>query len=366
MISSSLHAALQAGYALGPIQNVTPLTGGEWNTVLRLDSGRGAFVLRISHPTNTAAALLYEHRLLQFMHRQIPEVPAPITTQAGGTYLSHDGALLTLFPFIEGRMLDDQDEAECMAAARMFGRLQAAGLVYPDATPRPDKPRFCELNWEDNHWWHWHAVEALLFRRADAFLAAIGDPAQHALGARIFAGRAFIAQAREELRDWVAGLRDGGRPLLLAPTHCDYWSNNILVQDGQISAVLDWDGCKAEWLFYALGRATWDFCKTRQGHRLDHPKAWRFLQAYCAAGGPVPPAEFDLLVPVMRCICLIEVLLGLQEAEEVGLSEHVLDHLLWLENLRRPLPALSAMGATPGEHVQEWHPRRWRRGPWHR
>ncbi len=120
----------------------------------------------------------------------------------------------------------------------------------------------------------------------------------------------------------------------LAPTHCDYWCNNILVKDGQISAVVDWDGCKAEWLFYALGRATWDFCKTKQGHRLDYPKAMRFLQAYRTAGGPVPPEEFDLLVPVMRCICLIEVLLGLQDAAEVGLSEHVLDHLLWLENLR--------------------------------
>jgi Ser/Thr protein kinase RdoA (MazF antagonist) len=303
--------------------------------VLRLDSDRGPFVLRVSHPTNTAAALLYEHRLLQFMSRQISEVPAPITTRTGATYLAHDGRLLTLFPFMPGRMLDEQNEAECLAAAHMFARLQKAGLAYPDAAPRPDKPRFCELNWEDNHWWRWQAVESLLFLRADAVLAAIGDPTQRALAAQIFARRELIARAREELRDWVVGLRAGSRPLLSAPTHCDYWSNNILVQDGQISAVVDWDGCKVEWLFYALGRATWDFCKTRQGHRLDYPKAVRFLQAYCAAGGPVPLEEFDLLVPVMRGICLIEVLLGLQEAEEAGFSEQVLDHLLWLECLQR-------------------------------
>lgn len=136
------------------------------------------------------------------------------------------------------------------------------------------------------------------------------------------------------MRDWVAALLDSGRPLLFAPTHCDYWCNNILVNNSEISAVVDWDGCKAKWLFYALGRATWDFCKNKHQHRLDYQKAVRFLQAYQAYGGPVPSTEFDLLVPVMRCICIIEVLLGLQDATESGLNDHVLHHLLALENLQ--------------------------------
>ena len=129
-------------------------------------------------------------------------------------------------------------------------------------------------------------------------------------------------------------LRHSGRSPLFAPTHCDYWCNNILVKEGQITAVVDWDGCKAEWLFYALGRATWDFCKDKCQHRLNYQKAVRFLQAYQAAGGPVPSTEFDLLVPVMRCVCIIEVLLGLQDAAEVGLNAQALRNLLSLENLQ--------------------------------
>ena len=60
----------------------------------------------------------------------------------------------------------------------------------------------------------------------------------------------------------------------------------------------------------------------------------RFLQAYQAAGGPVPSKEFDLLVPVARCICMIEVLDGLQAATEGGLNDPVLHHLLALESLQ--------------------------------
>lgn len=334
MISPQLYRLLEECYPVGSIQNIDALTGGEWNQVFRLNCDKSAFVLRISHPTNTAASLAYEHRLLQFMSQLVPEVPPPIVTHDGSTYLQHDGVLITLFPFMPGRMLDDDNETECMTAARMFARLQRVGLEYPDLSPRPNKPRFCELDWENNHWWRWNEVENLLFHRADAFLETVSDPDKRTLTEQIFAKRTFIAQEREVLRDWVAVLQHSGRSLLFAPTHCDYWCNNILIKDGQISAVVDWDGCKAEWLFYALGRATWDFGKNKRQHRLDYQKAVRFLQAYQAVGGPVPSTEFDLLVPVMRCICIIEVLDGLQAATEFGLNDHVLHHLLSLENLQ--------------------------------
>lgn len=176
MISPQLHRLLEECYPVGSIQNIDALTGGEWNQVFRLNCDKSAFVLRISHPTNTAASLAYEHRLLQFMSQRVPEVPPPIVTHDGSTYLQHDGVLITLFPFMPGRMLEDDNEAECMTAARMFARLQRVGLEYPDLSPRPNKPRFCELDWENNHWWRWNEVENLLFHRADAFLETVSDP----------------------------------------------------------------------------------------------------------------------------------------------------------------------------------------------
>lgn len=334
MILPEFYSAIEGHYSVGSIQNTDTLAGGEWNQVFRVDCDKSSFVLRISHSTNTVASLAYEHRLLQFINQRVPEVPAPIMTHDGSTYLQHNGLLITLFPFMPGRMLNNDKEAECMMAARMFARLQQVGLEYPDLSLRPNKSRFCELDWENNDWWRWNEVEDLLFHRTDAFLDTVSDPDRRALAEQIFAKRTFIARERELLRDWVATLQDSPQAPLFAATHCDYWCNNILVKDGQISAVVDWDDCKAEWLFYALGRATWDFSKDRCQHRLNAKKAVRFLQAYQAAGGPVPSKEVELLIPVMRCVCIIEVLIGLQDATKFGLNDNTLHHLLSLENLQ--------------------------------
>ncbi|MEM8615201.1 MAG: phosphotransferase [Cyanobacteria bacterium P01_H01_bin.105] len=208
--------------SIGNIQAVDALTGGEWNQVFRLQGDKDTFVLRISHPSTAAVSLAYEHRLLQFMNRRIPEVPAPIATHDGSTYLDFDSLLVTLFPFMPGRMLDDDNEAECMAAARMLARFQQIGLEYPDLRPRPNKPQFCKLDWENNDWWRWNEVEDLLFHRAEAFLETAIAPDKRALAEQIFARRTFITQERARLRDWVATLRDSQQLLLVAPTHCDY------------------------------------------------------------------------------------------------------------------------------------------------
>jgi hypothetical protein len=118
MISSTLYAALEEDYLLGRIQKVEALTGEEWNTVLRLDCDRGAFVLRISHPTTTAAALRYEHRLLQFMSRRIPEVPAPMVDWDGckfeGGYFLGAG---TIFDAVDRASPLWHDSGRCFAAA---------------------------------------------------------------------------------------------------------------------------------------------------------------------------------------------------------------------------------------------------------
>lgn len=125
-----VYRLLEECYPIGSIQNLDALTGGEWNQVFRLNCDMGAFVLRISHPTTTTVSLAYEHRLLQFMSQRVLEVPAPIVTHDGSTYLEHDGLLITLFPFMPGRMLDDDNEAECLSAARMFCLLDCSRLGW--------------------------------------------------------------------------------------------------------------------------------------------------------------------------------------------------------------------------------------------
>jgi len=86
-----------------------------------------------------------------------------------------------------------------------------------------------------------------------------------------------------------------------------------LVEDDRVSAVLDWEECHPDWLVAELGRALWEFCKAETGSMLHADRAEEFLHAYREAGGPVPERDFDLLVPLNRCVRLIEVLFALDE-----------------------------------------------------
>ncbi|MEM9214167.1 MAG: phosphotransferase [Cyanobacteria bacterium P01_F01_bin.150] len=343
MISPKLCQLLEDCYPIGSVQNVQTLTGGEWNQVIRLICDKGAFVLRISHPTQTQAALAYEHQLLQFMGQRISEVPSPITSHRGSTYLCQDNLLLTLFPFMPGRGLDRKSEAECTCAAQMLARLHQIGLEYQDLSPRPNYPPLQYLNWDNNRIWQWPEVENLLFYQSELFLKTETDPIKRSCAEQIFAKRSEIVWEREVFRDWIAALSTSERLLRFGVVHGDYWRNNVLVNVGKISAVMDWDECQTEWLIYELGRATWEFCKNKTQHTLDSQKAIRFLRSYQEAGGPVPSTEFDLLIPFMRCVRIMEVLFALQQASKFGLDEqaskfgldeHVLHNLLSLENLQ--------------------------------
>lgn len=88
--------------------------------------------------------------------------------------------------------------------------------------------------------------------------------------------------------DWLqrhVALMDGGRALV----HGDYGLNNLLIDDRQVSAVLDWE-------YAHIGNPAYDL-----GYFYDQAQAlssWdHFLEAYGAAGGRVPTqAELDYSV----------------------------------------------------------------------
>jgi Ser/Thr protein kinase RdoA (MazF antagonist) len=152
----------------------------------------------------------------------------------------------------------------------------------------------------------------------------------------ILARRTQIAQERERFQAWLHQLDASGRSLLFGPTHGDYYPHNLLVEDHQIRAVLDWDECQPEWFVYELARATWEFCQNKNSHTLDRVRAFAFLRAYQDAGGPVPSYDFDLLLPLMRCVRLIEALFALEQARrgEPWDAAYTLHNLISLEKLQ--------------------------------
>jgi Ser/Thr protein kinase RdoA (MazF antagonist) len=333
-----LSSTLETRYNIGTIGTANSLEGGYWNTLFRLNCTGGPFVLRISHPNTVAYNVVYEHALLRFMSARIPQVPAPLLGQDGSTYFQYEGRVISLYPFMPGRIPGRENEAVRTEAARMLARLHRAGLAYPDSSPRPDFPPLRDLNWNYHRLWDWSRLEALLSGEAESTTNATRRFHENIPPAvpLILARRHQIEQERGWFREWVTQLASSERPLLFAPTHGDYYPGNLLAEEDRISGVIDWDECQPEWLSYELGRAMWEFCKDKAAHTLDQAKAAHFLQAYQEAGGAVPPGEFDLLVPFMRCVRLIEILSHLGEASrgEMWDPDYTWHNLVSLENLK--------------------------------
>lgn len=336
MNHTQLLASIQSRYNLEPITQSSPLTGGEWKTLWRYDGVQNAYVVSLSHPTATAASLAYEHRLLGYLHTQLPQIPAPLLARDGSSYFIDQGRIATLFPFMPGAMAGKNEVR--LPAARFLATFHRIGVTYPDRSARPGVPAWRE--------WDWCAAEWPLIELAlTSTPATINLTAQRfwqgtgAWGAQIVERREQIANERAYFQQWLADLADFAHALTSGPLHDDYHGNNLLVEKGQITALLDWDGCHPDWLVFDVANATWEFCLNDEAHTLDVNAARLFLQAYAAADGPVTEQEFDLVIGFIRCRRLIEVMWSLRGLVTGGAwdesPDYLVHNLLALENLQK-------------------------------
>lgn len=338
MISCELRAILETRFDIGTIAAIQPLEGGYWNSMLKLQCDKGIFVLRISHPTTIPESVAYEHDLMRFMSARLPQVPAPLAARDGTTFFSFDGRVLSLFPFIAGQIADCGREPVRRAAAEILAQLHRAAVDYPTTASRPGHTRLRDLNWDRNRLWDWEQVDAFLSGDKELSQRVANRLQEEELStvSTIVSRWSEITRERVSFQQWVARLAASHRRLLLAPMQGDFYGGNLLFEGDQVTAVLDWDECGPEWLCYELGRATWEFCKSKGSHSLNRSWALGFLQVYQNAGGPVPPGSFDLVIPFMRCVRVQEVLFALGEAlrGEPWDPGYTLHNLISLQNLK--------------------------------
>jgi Ser/Thr protein kinase RdoA (MazF antagonist) len=338
MFPPDFFATLQARYALGKIYQSHRLEGGEWKTLLRIDCDRGAFVVSVSHPSAVREGVAYEHAFLRYLNARLPQIAAPLVAQDESTYFFADGRIVTLFPFIPG-VIADRDQMR-LPAARFLAQYHQAALDYPNRAARPDIPAWWCLDWDANYAWHWPTVWTLL----ESTSATATGAAQRfwqgggAWAKAIQARRDQIAAERAHFQVWLPQLAHSARPLRIAPIHDDYHRKNLLCNGGQITALLDWDGCHPDWLVFDLSLAIWEFCKDRTKTTMDHAQVQAFIGAYQMANGPVPARDFDLIIPLIRCRRIIEVLFSLQgivngDTWDEDFAEYAMGNLVALEKL---------------------------------
>ena len=275
---TAVSASLRERYGWSRFELRRPLAGGYANDICLAEADGAEVVVRIVRAPVDAAGLEWEHALLAQLAAFVAEVPAPLPALDGSTYFLDGESAVVVLPFLAAEPAEPTSDRLAVAAAVARFHRAAAGVQLG---PRPGSVRLAELR------------EGMASGR---YFAAIG-PTARPWPPELQARRAELDAARDWLLAEVQTLAQRG--LTTAPIHDDLFHGNVLMRDGAVAAFVDWEEAKIDWVACDLANAMWEFCKAADEE---------FVHAYRDAGGTVPPAEDDTLIPLIRVRRVLEIL----------------------------------------------------------
>lgn len=207
------------------VQDVPRLTLSDHNAIVWVRSDRGPLIVKLSRARDRFAHLAATTRLLSALAAQGLPVAAPLPSRAGPVRLEVDGPSgplsLAVLPEVDGAWLEATDlrtvHAAGAALATLHGALADADTADLSSAPSSSLPDRVS-SWLSDH-----------------------DP-----------GRAPAASAH--LAELLADLpAPSGAPQLV---HGDFRAANILVREGRIAAVLDFDEVRCDHRVADLAQAS--------------------------------------------------------------------------------------------------------------
>lgn len=301
---------LKHQYGIPDPKVVRSIANGDWNRIYEVRGG-GRWILRISHLRKTERQLVFELHVMEAAARRLPVVPGIRRTVNGEFYAVHDGVFYTLFQWMPGHPLHITDRTVRLTGA-MLGRIHRTLQEIAPTLRLINDLSILDFDWTDNY-----MVTGDLFGDAIADL----DPPNGAreIFAEITAGLGFLRSTRDKVEAWRARCLAENR-LTEGITHGDYYRRNILMAEGRITAVLDWDETVTSWLEYEGANATWEFARDDPRARMNPRRVRLFLEAYEDTN---PGLALDRRT-LNGCIALrrlIEIQLALYELREGGMPD---------------------------------------------
>jgi Ser/Thr protein kinase RdoA (MazF antagonist) len=236
----------------------------------------GEVVVRIQRAS--PESVRWEHTLLGFLAEELEEVVTPLTALDGSTFYVDDGRVVSVFPFVAGEELRSREPLFRRELPAVLARLHRRALAWPVAEQRPGVPSVRERNWETNDWWDLSLVEKT-------------PP---------------LVRAFEELRGWVAGA-----DLRVCAIHGDFHTGNVLVCNGLVAGIVDWQYARLDWPALELAGMVWDLAWDGKSTAIDSGLRDEIIAAYVDAGGPGEPSA---VAPLMRLESLVSALIALTRA----------------------------------------------------
>jgi len=259
-VSDDQATAFLSTYDLGPFRSLHAIAEGVENTNYRLETGPEtggtSHVLTLFEARTDAASLPFCLGLTDHLAGQGIPAPRPVRTTDGGWVGTLNGRPAAVIEWLDGAWLRAPSPSEVEAAGVMLGRLHldAAGFAVARANP-------------------------------------VGPGAWRTLADRC--ATAALSEDRDILVGVEAALARLGNPwaedLPSGPIHADFFPDNVLFEDGAVSAVIDfYFGC-TDLLAYdlAIALSAWGF----DGSGTPIPGAVEAFRRGYEAVRPLTPAE---------------------------------------------------------------------------
>lgn len=234
-LTQAVVASLASGWSIQCISAPQRLCGGEESAAYRI----GSKVVRVGPAWRGSDELEWCFAVAQAAAEHVPEAVAPLLSTSGATVLRVDGRPISVWPFVDGQWVDDQDAVQRSQAADLLARLHT---TLADVSSR-------------------FSNRPLVARRVLAGPVDLDDPS---------------------LDQWLADFDAHHRNL--QPLHGDFYAGNMLAKEGHIVALLDWDEALIGPPERELAWAAWEFGNGLWADSLDG--AHEFVAAYWDAGGP--------------------------------------------------------------------------------
>jgi Ser/Thr protein kinase RdoA (MazF antagonist) len=313
-LSATLHqviAQLAELYQLGEIRGCRRVQHGTSSNCIATTT-RGKFVFRRHRLSETQVA--HEHQVLDHLQKRGFPAPRMLTNQAGQAWCAIDGALYSVYEFVEGYCPANflWSPAAWRDIITQYGRTlgeyhQAVVGLVPSAHKwsgyRPaGHKRWCEGEW---------------FRRA---LADIRPLLQKLTAAKPVDDwtRSRIDAIEEMLR--LESVVEERADLSKLVIHGDYSPWNVLFCPGQSLVVLDFNESRLDLKIYDVMLATFWFAW--RGHRLDQDRVQAFQTGYCETN-QVCEADVNLAGSIFQWV--------MARSLTERLYKHYLGQALWKE-----------------------------------
>jgi Ser/Thr protein kinase RdoA (MazF antagonist) len=291
----------------------TPITRGKYNEHWRVEDGPARFVLRRYNTERTAAAVRYEHDVLDRLAHTAWPVAAPLPSVDDDSLVELQGRIFALFPFIDGEPGPAHSRAHLRVKGRLLARLHHDLAPIGPEAQRESFGRIWELDGDDGTF--------------NDLLREFGGT-QRELASMIRAHR------YRNLRE-LSRLAYGELPDQLI--HGDFTRENLLFDGARLAGVLDFDHAHLDARVVDLAWSVLSDCyEPPEDTAIDAAAAAAYVGGY-ADHTPLEERELRLVVPLLRAHHLSILKRGLR----MWLSEPT-DELLFRidRRVRRRLPQL--------------------------